>query len=403
MKTLDRTIAHDANYSIKEVLSRQGFGRRLLLVCDDDTWKAAGEAIKAQLQTSYEVIGHSLGRTPHPTLSRCEEIIAAGREVDGLISVGSGTINDITKYAATQLGKSYISVATAASMNGYTSASASLIANGFKRAYAAKPPVAVIADLSVICAAPKRLARAGYGDTLCRSTVEADMLLAHLLLGSPYPREIFDFLRRHEPTLIENAKALYDQEDIIITALMEALLDGGDAMTEFGSSAVASQGEHMIAHTIEMIYGSEVLHVPHGEIIAVTSITMGNLQQRIMLGGVQVKTVIRQEATFLRLFGKQRGPLLMESYRQKVLSNDQVIDINARLNSEWDNIKKQLNEILLSPKTIERAFMVAHVPTKPSDIRVDEERYKTAAANAHMTRERFTFLDLAAMNDRTVF
>lgn len=401
MKTNERIIASNAITSIGDVLKRHAFGQRMLLVCDDDTFKAAGERVKQQL-TEFHVSTHSLGRSPHPTQVHCQELIAAAGKADGLIALGSGTVNDITKYAAAQLNKPYISVATAASMNGYTSASASLIADGFKRAYAARPPVAVIADLSVICAAPKRLARAGYGDTLCRSTVEADMLLAHLLIGADYPREIFNRMRAHEPKLIEHARTLNDQDETIIASLMEAMLDSGDAMAEYGSSAVASQGEHMISHTIEMIYGSEVLHVTHGEIIAVTTVTMGHLQQKMLLGHPQVKTLIRQEATFLRLFGKQRGPLLMESYRHKVLSSDQVMDINAKLASDWPAIKQQLNEIILVPKTVERAFMVAAVPTKPSDIRLDEERYKTAAQNAHMTRERFTFLDLAAMNDKMV-
>jgi glycerol-1-phosphate dehydrogenase [NAD(P)+] len=400
--TRDRVISSNAKASIAEVLSRHKFGKNLVIVCDDNTWLVAGQAIHQQLANDYHITTHSLGRTPHATIAHTEALRTMASHADGLIAVGSGTINDITKYASTQLEKPYISIATASSMNGYTSATASLEANGFKRSYPAKPPVAVIVDIDILTAAPKRLARAGFGDTLCRSTVEADMLLSHLLLGSPYPKEIFNTLRKHESNLIALATKLRDQEPAVITALMEALLDTGDAMATFGSSAIASQGEHMIAHTVEMIYSSEVMHITHGEIIAVTTLTSGYLQQKMMLSHPKIKTVIRQESTFLRLFGQKRAPALMEAYRGKVLSTDQVNDISTKLETGWADIKQQLNAIILLPKTVERAFMVATVPTKPSDIKLDDERYKTAANNAHMTRERFTFLDLAAMNDKMV-
>src|SRR5262249_12219852 len=161
--------------------------------------------------------------------------------------------------------KPYIALPTAASMNGYTSATASIEEDGFKQSRQARPPKAVIVDMDVIAAAPKRLSRAGLGDALARSTVEADCRLSHHLLGTPYPKEAFDCLRDHESGLIAGAARLTEGDPGYLRLLVNALLDAGDWMAATGSSAVASQAEHMIAHTAEMLYDGELQKAFHGE------------------------------------------------------------------------------------------------------------------------------------------
>lgn len=56
------------------------------------------------------------------------------RDLDGVIacSIGSGTLNDITKRASDELGRRYMNVCTAASMDGYAAFGASITENGFK-------------------------------------------------------------------------------------------------------------------------------------------------------------------------------------------------------------------------------------------------------------------------------
>ncbi len=49
-----------------------------------------------------------------------------------IVAFGSGTVNDVCKYASYLEGKKFISFPTAASMNGYTSANASILVDGYK-------------------------------------------------------------------------------------------------------------------------------------------------------------------------------------------------------------------------------------------------------------------------------
>ena len=118
------------------------------------------------------------------------------RDADALVAVGSGTINDLCKYAAAQDGKPYVVFATAPSMNGYTSMNAAITVDGHKKTLPAATPLGVFMDLGVLAAAPARMIRAGLGDSLCRSTAQADWLLSHHLLGTPYRRAPFALLAR---------------------------------------------------------------------------------------------------------------------------------------------------------------------------------------------------------------
>jgi glycerol-1-phosphate dehydrogenase [NAD(P)+] len=397
-----RILGKDATASTASVVAAHMPSARLLLVCDDNTWATAGESVHALLSTNTAVRVQSLGTHVRPRRALAEEIAAYAAPMDGLIAVGSGTINDLTKYAAATANKPYGVIATAATMNGYTAANASLEEDGHKQSLPAHPPVFVLGDTTTLMNAPKRLMRAGLGDTLCRTTVEADMLLSHWLLGTPYSREIFDALRRHEPALLTGTMNARDGEEAFITTLFTALLDAGDAMTTHGSSAPASQGEHMIAHTLELKYGDELHDVMHGELIAITSVTMSHLQHRMLLALPSVKPMAYGHEQYERLFGKQHGPMLAALYQKKLLNTERAHTINAIIGQHWPEIKQALSEIMLPTNTLERALIHSGMHTQPTQINLAEERYRFATSYAHLTRDRFTFLDLAAMNAKRV-
>ena len=396
--TPERLSGANAIFGIAAMLARVMPAKRILCVCDDATWLAAGAPLRDQLDEPCALTVHSLGKRVRAEHALALELSAVAKEYDALLAVGSGTVNDLTKYASFHAGKPYSVVATAASMNGYTSANASLEEDGFKHSFAAKPPVAVIADTNILTAAPKRLTRAGIGDTLCRTTVEADMLMSHHLLGTPYPRALFDPLRQHEATLLSGLMGAREDEHAFVATLMNALLDAGDAMTTHGSSAVASQGEHMIAHTLELKYGSELYNLLHGEIIAITSLTMSQFQHRMLLTTPVVKPMPYTPEQFERLFGKKQAESLAASYHKKLLNAAQCEQINERIARQWPEIVVALKEIMLPTNTLERALVHSGINTQIGQIGLADERYRFATSYAHLTRERFTFLDLAAMN-----
>jgi glycerol-1-phosphate dehydrogenase [NAD(P)+] len=117
--TPHRVIAKDAAQSICAVIEQHMPARSLLLVCDDETWVAAGERIRTLIDAAgYTLTPYSFGRKVMATLAAADKLAAEAVKYDGLIAVGAGTVNDMAKYAAAQAGKPYIAVATAASKMG---------------------------------------------------------------------------------------------------------------------------------------------------------------------------------------------------------------------------------------------------------------------------------------------
>ena len=123
-------------------------------------------------------------------LHATEDAVARVRERlrNGLVAVGSGTLTDVVRYAAHGAGCDFVSVPTAASMDGYASSVAALERDGVKMTLPARAPSAILADPRIAAAAPVELTRAGIGDLLAKTSARVDWLAAHLLYGEPWQR-----------------------------------------------------------------------------------------------------------------------------------------------------------------------------------------------------------------------
>src|SRR5262245_4292353 len=139
------------------------FGRSLAVVMDPDTRAAMGAKVAASLATAFAVQEIVLPPVPHPDMDAVNGVMARTESAGALIAVGSGSINDITKYAAHLAGKPYAVFGTAPSMNGYTSISAAITEGGLKKSLPATLPKGVFLDLDVMAAAPRRLTASGFG------------------------------------------------------------------------------------------------------------------------------------------------------------------------------------------------------------------------------------------------
>ena len=99
-------------------------------------------------------------------VTRIQDALADNNAIP--VAVGAGTINDLTKLAAHLCGRQYLSVATAASMDGYTAFGASITHEGSKQTFDCPAPIGVVADLEVIAAAPEGLNASGYADLVAK-------------------------------------------------------------------------------------------------------------------------------------------------------------------------------------------------------------------------------------------
>jgi glycerol-1-phosphate dehydrogenase [NAD(P)+] len=371
-------------------------GRRLTVVSDAVTHELLGARVERALSEIAVVTGLVLPAGVHADVATVEELRRASQLADGLIAVGSGTLNDLCKYAAAREGKPYAVFGTAPSMNGYTSVSAAITVDGLKRSLPAVAARGVFLDLDVLARAPVRLIRAGLGDSLCRSTAQADWLLAHLLHGQPYREAPFALLAEDEPALLGEPEALVAGDREAIARLARLLVLSGFGMTICGGSYPASQGEHLISHYADMIGPAGAPESLHGEQIGVATVTMAGLQERVLAGPPpRLAATTVAEAEVIRHFGLELGRACWSELSAKRLDRDSAGRLGARLAASWEDWRERFAGIARPSAELEAVLRRAGAPTRPEDLGWSRAFYRQAVSHARLIRSRYTFLDLA--------
>jgi len=381
---------------LPDILAQHSVPLPCAIICDTHTYEVAARIVE-KLLGNDAVVTINLGLKLKPHVKHIATITEAAKEAASLLVVGSGTLNDLGKLAAHQLGIPYAVVATAASMNGYSSANASLIEEGLKKSFPAQAPSLIIADSDIIRRAPVRLSQAGLGDTLCRSSIQADALLSHLLFDSWYDGEYFDNARLLETQLIEHSDLLLTGDETYFETLFSALVFSGNAMALAGSSAPASQSEHIIAHCCELFYPLVMQNHLHGEHIAVTSLSSLRLQHYLLAQPFVLTPQDSAKFAIDTLFPETIQPYVKKMAARKTLTQEACDAAMQRLEDSRDRLKAECAEFSLQPEILEAALNRAEIASWPESLGLTREEYDQALKLAHLTRDRFTFLDIAAM------
>ncbi|MEE8443702.1 MAG: sn-glycerol-1-phosphate dehydrogenase [Alphaproteobacteria bacterium] len=380
-----------------ELVEQLDLGGRLAVVSDVNTHAALGARVARALAGRFEVTEIRLPGRPHADEASVAAVRRASSGCDALIAVGAGTINDLCKYAAARDGKDYAVFGTAPSMNGYTSVNAAITVGGHKKTLPAVAAAGVFLDLDVLSKAPKRMIRSGLGDSLCRPTAQADWLLAHLLLDQPYRQAPFALLVDDEADLFANSEALPRGDLDAMRALARTLVLSGFGMTLCGGSYPASQGEHLISHYVEMMAPTDWPEAFHGEQIAVATLTMARLQERMLDGPApRLRATAVGEAEVTAHFGAELGPACWNAFAAKCFDAARAEALNARLAENWDSFRTRLRTASRPAAPLEEVLARAAVPRRPEDLHWPHAFYRDAVRHAREIRDRYTFLDLAA-------
>ena len=372
-------------------------GKRLAVVSDPTTREIIGKQVERALESIAQIISIVLPHRPHADMKTVKKLQQACSLADGLIAVGSGTINDLCKYAAYLDGKPYAVFGTAPSMNGYTSVNASISEKGFKQSLQAAGAQGVFLDLTVLSKAPKRMIRSGLGDSLCRSTAQADWLLAHLLFQHSYREIPFNLLAEDEEGLLAEPEALLAGDLTAMRRLARTLVLSGFGMTICGGSYPASQGEHLISHYAEMMGSPQWPESFHGEQIGVCTLTMSRIQERLLTEDTpRVKPNLLCEEDMLHHFGIKLGAECWREFSQKRLDATAADALNSRLQKDWNKIQGRIVSIIHPVQTLRDALFQAGAPLTPEDLHWPRSFYLEAVRHAREIRNRYTFLDLAA-------
>jgi len=381
------------------------------IVADTHTMAAAGDLVLAVLRDARIATCEPIVLDEAPRLKpRVEAARGVAARLEGNnalpVAVGAGVVNDVTKYAAGLAGLSYVSVATAASMDGYAASGAAMLDGGFKRTFACPPPVAVVADLDVIAKAPARMATWGYGDLAGKVVAGADWILADAVGDEMLAPAAFALVQDNvKGWLCEPGRiAAHDIE--ALRGLVEGLLIAGFAMQAHGNSRPASGSDHQLSHVWEMdrltVDGEPAAH---GACVGVGTVAMLAMYEWFLAQDVRtaVERCERNADTLDRrlieaeLQAAFDDTSLVESARTEMTAKlaraDQRTSRLRALGAAWPALHDRIESTLVPGATMEQWLATCGAASHPADLGVTQAKLAADYRRARLIRRRYTLLD----------
>ncbi len=388
-------------------------GRRVLVVADENTFAAAGGPVVASL----EAAGVEFAEPPYlfpgvPTLYAGYENVEVLREhlaplADTVVcSVAAGSLNDIAKLASGELGRPYLQVCTAASVDGYASFGASIAKDGFKITRNCPAPVAIVADVDVMAAAPARLTATGYGDLIEKVPAGADWILADELGVEAIDEYVWTLVQSTLRDALARPDLIGDGDRTEISKLAEANIMSGLSMQAMESSRPASGAGHQFSHVWEMEGHGLDWEPPlsHGfkvGIGTIASCAMWEAALELDPATIDVDRVVAAAPTADELARRCRQllqPRIAEASLPQILAKHLTGDaLRARIElivDRWDAIRSRCAPQLLSPQDIMDRLRAVGAPHHPTMIGMDWERFRLTHFKVPLIRSRYTVVDM---------
>lgn len=389
----DVLIESGAVLRVGEVLKRNNFCQNILLVADENTLKASDGIIKSL--DGFEIDYKIYKDLRVATMEQVDEIEALinNKEIS-VLSVGTGSVNDVCRLACARQNKKLCIFATAPSMDGFASFGAPIVNKGFKSTYPAKSPEVIIADTKILANAPAELKSAGFGDMIAKYIGLVDWKISTLLTNEYYCEKIANLTRSAVDELMLLADKVCLNNEYVAGKIFEALLKTGIGMSFAKNSRPASGSEHMIAHLMECIELREDI-VPnfHGDDVGVCTLEMLKYYNELAeMECIETQNEVVEWNDVYLFYGEMADEV------KKINMPDNVIDDvdKEKLKNRWSDIRKIIHSV---PTYEECATAMEKAGCKMSvdDIGKDKKFFAKCVKYSPYMRKRLTLLRLRDM------
>ena len=323
-----------------------------------------------------------------------------------LVSVGSGVINDLCKLASHHHAQSYVCVATAASVDGYSSFGASITYENAKQTFTCPAPVAIVADIDVLANAPKEMTAAGYADLAAKIPAGAEWLIADFVGTEPLIPDAWHILQDYINEFLGDPEAVAAGDPKAIAGLFEGLTLSGFAMQAAQSSRPASCCEHLFSHILDMThhrYNGKLQS--HGFQVSVGTLTMcAAFDEVFKLDLTQIDvdalveawpTLEQEQERALAIFEGFPVPKLGYTEITKKYGDKEVVRAEmTKLKNEWPALKAKMQAQMYSFEKMKENFRIVGAPYDPTHIGCTRQQFKDMFEKVQLMRFRYNLLDL---------
>lgn len=385
-------------------------GREAIVVADNNTWRVAGAEVFDALQAAGVKVRKFLFEEEefHADWDHIETLDKVLDSTGAIaVSVGSGTINDLCKLCSHHHKQSYLTVPTAASVDGYTSFGASITYQNAKQTFECPAPVAVVADVDVIAAAPKPMTAAGYADLAAKVPAGAEWMIADVVGAEPIIPAAWHVLQDCLDELLSNPAGVAAGEPKAVADLFEGLILSGFAMQAARSSRPASCCDHLFSHILDMTHHRyQGKFVSHGFQVAIGTLTMCAVLEEFVkydLSNLDVDACVaawpslaEEQERALQIFKDFPAPKLgYENIARKYSDAEGVRRELTAVRDNWSALKDRIAGQIWSFDKMKEAFRIAGAPYEPEHIGITREDIRDMFPIVQLMRWRYNVLDLA--------
>ena len=392
----DIIIESEAIKKLSMIMEKEGF-KNITIICDENTYVAAGEEVEEVISKGNFIKLKSENLHANEiAVQKVYECLSV--ENDVLIALGSGTIHDITRYVAYNKDIPFISVPTAASVDGFVSTVAAMTWKGDKKTFTAVSPIYVVADTDIFKEAPYRLTASGVSDLIGKYTALVDWKISSIVIGEYICNKVCNMEIDAVNKLCECVDDLVLGKLEAYEQLMYALILSGLAMQIIGNSRPASGAEHHMSHLWEMEVINKHLDAYHGEKVSVGLILVmeeyKKIKKSIENGRCRVKKYYGLEEDMLKEVFKSRemyDSIMKENTPDPLLNVNKVI-LQNRLESIAEILEK-LPTLDFVKDTLKRAKAV----TTLEEIGLSNDVKQNSIRVSPYVRNRLTLMRISKM------
>ncbi len=381
------------NNAVKHLTSLCKDYKNILIVADENTYKAGGEKAEAYIKDkNIDRVIFSGDTVLIPNEEAIDKIREKTADTDLIVGIGSGVIQDLCKYVSFFDKIPYYIVATAPSMDGYASTVAAMILRGMKVSYITKVPEAIIADTSIIKNAPLDMIKSGYGDVIGKYSALNDWKLSNLLFGEKLCEYIYNLTRDMLLATVPLADKLLSRDEESIKTLTEALIGVGIAMAYQENSRPASGSEHHISHFFELNgIRKGTYYFPHGTDVAYSTVISCAVREKLLNADFNCKRFVMSDEEYISGITDAYGETANECIELQKKSGNYTADRIPLYLAKEKEIKEVLSEIPTAKEMEELLCKIGLDMQKFYDT-YDNKTINKAVLFAKDLRDRFTAL-----------
>lgn len=403
----------------KKLFELLDLNHKVLLVMDDTKMLVGDKDLKKEIEGEFKkqnivyeklVFKHedSADGMVHADWNAVEKLQKRIDEKTIVVSVGSGTITDISKHATYVYSQEeavkvpLIVLQTANTVTAFTSNIAVLLKDGVKRTYPSRYPDYVLSDIEILKCAPYNLTQAGFGDLLARYVSYADWYLGYKCKNldkyTEVPKLLLDEMLEY---LVNNADKIQKGDEDAYIVLTKALLNAGISMSIVGMSTPISGFEHVISHVLDMtasVHNKKAML--HGVQVGIATLLVAYAYEQLLLHDEKSIQNLLSFPNWEKVESKMRENFSSQGFSNEAISemlNDYKIKYDKWMKEEnnireffklWDIEKNAIKKLLKTGDEIKNALNGIGIETGMP------ENMDFAFNNAHFIRKRFTSGDL---------